>query len=147
LDLAGATTLAEAQAQVNFSIRLPVYPEDLGQPDRVFFQRIGGPAVVLVWLDDTQPDRVRLSLHQLGPGTFAEKGNPGQVQETTVNGQRAIWAEGPYVLQFRQGRRVDFDLRRLVEGRVLIWVEGQITYRLESSLSMEEAVRVAESLR
>lgn len=147
LDLAGATTLAQAQAQVDFPIRLPAYPANLGEPDWVFLQDFGGPVVVLVWLDEAQPGRVRLSLHQLGPGTFAEKGNPGRIEETNVNGQRAIWAEGPYVLQFRRGSRVDYDLRRLVEGRVLIWVEGEITYRLETDLSLQEAVRVAESLR
>jgi hypothetical protein len=110
-------------------------------------QQIGGPVVVLVWLNPAQPEQVRLSLQQLGPGTFAEKGNPGVVQETKVNGQQALWAEGPYVLQFRRGNQVDYDFRRLVEGRVLIWAEGDITYRLESDLSLEEAVRVAESLR
>jgi hypothetical protein len=147
LDLAGETTLAEATEQAGFTIRLPTYPPDLGQPDHVFLQQIGGPVVVLVWLDPAQPEQVRLSLQQLGPGTFAEKGNPGQVQETTVNGQRALWAEGPYVLQFRRGNRVDYDFRRLVEGRVLIWAEGDITYRLETDLALPEAVRVAESLR
>jgi hypothetical protein len=146
LDLAGATTLAEAQAQVDFPIRLPAYPADLGPPDKVFLQDFGGPAVVLVWLEANQPERVRLSLHQLGPGTFAEKGHPGLVQETTVNGRAAIWAEGPYVLQFQRGHQVEYDFRRLVEGRVLIWAEEGITYRLESDLPLEEAVRVAESL-
>jgi hypothetical protein len=147
LDLAGETTLAEAAKQAGFPIRLPAYPSDLGPPDRVFLQQIGGPVVVLVWLNPAQPEQVRLSLQQLGPGTFAEKGNPGVVQETKVNGQQALWAEGPYVLQFRRGNQVDYDFRRLVEGRVLIWAEGDITYRLESDLSLEEAVRVAESLR
>jgi hypothetical protein len=147
LDLAGETTLEEAEQQAGFPVRLPTFPADLGEPDRVFFQELGGPVVVLVWLDEAQPGRVRLSLHQLGPGTFADKGNPGRIEETNVNGQRAVWAEGPYVLQFRMGSRIDYDLRRLVEGRVLIWAEGEVTYRLETDLSLEEAVRVAESLR
>ncbi|GAB4416247.1 MAG: hypothetical protein Fur0044_11540 [Anaerolineae bacterium] len=147
LDLAGETTLAEASQQVDFPIRLPTYPADLGQPDAVFVQELGGPVVVLVWLDEADPSRVRLSLHQLGPGTFGEKGDPGRVEETTVNGRRAIWAKGPYILQFRHGSRVDYDLRRLVEGRVLIWTEGGITYRLETDLSLAEAVQIAESLR
>lgn len=146
LDLVGETTLGEAEKRASFTVRLPSYPPNLGQPDRIFFQELGGPVVILVWLDDAQPGRIRLSLHELGPGTFAEKGNPGVVQETKVNGQRAIWAEGPYVLQFRKGGRVDYDLRRLVEGRVLIWAEGNITYRLETDLPLKEAVRVAESL-
>ncbi|MGD8626434.1 MAG: hypothetical protein PVJ34_17980, partial [Anaerolineae bacterium] len=33
LDLAGETTLAEAEAQAGFPVRLPAYPADLGRPD------------------------------------------------------------------------------------------------------------------
>jgi hypothetical protein len=146
LDLAGETTLAEAQASVDFPIRLPAYPAELGPPDRVFHQNLNGPAVILVWLEPDRPERVRLSLHQLGRGIMAEKGNPGRIEETTVNGQRAIWAEGPYMLQFRRGNQVEFDLRRLVDGHVLIWTEDDMTYRLETDLPLAEAVRVAESL-
>jgi hypothetical protein len=39
------------------------------------------------------------------------------------------------------------DFRRLVEGQVLIWEADGITYRLETELSMEEAVAIAESLK
>jgi hypothetical protein len=38
------------------------------------------------------------------------------------------------------------DQRRLVSGHVLIWEEDGLTYRLETDLSMEEAVAIAESL-
>jgi hypothetical protein len=55
-----------------------------------------------------------------------------------------VWAEGPYLLQLSGG---DIDLRRLVEGHVLIWTDGPITYRLETDLTLDEAVRIAESLK
>jgi hypothetical protein len=147
LDLAGETTLAEAQQKAGFPIRLPTYPPDLGPPDRVFFQDLGGPVVVLVWLDPDQPDRVRLSLHQLGPGTFGQKLQPPVIQETTVHGQPALWTEGPYLLQFQRGGQVVYEGQLLVTGHVLVWVEEDITYRLETDLSLEEAVQIAESLR
>jgi hypothetical protein len=147
LDLAGETTLAEAQAQVGFPIHLPTYPPDLGPPERVFLQDLGGPVVVLVWLDPEQPDRVRLSLHQLGPGTFGQKFEPPVVRETTVHGKPAVWTEGPYLLQFQRGGQTVYDTRRLVTGHVLVWVEEDITYRLETDLSLEEAVQIAESLQ
>jgi hypothetical protein len=35
----------------------------------------------------------------------------------------------------------------LIEGHVLIWKEGDITYRLETDLPVEEAVKIAESLK
>lgn len=147
LDLAGETTLAEAQAQVDFPIRLPTYPLDLGPPDRVFLQDLSGPVVVLVWLDPDQPGRVRFSLHQLGPGTFGQKFEPPLVRETTVHGEPALWTEGPYLLQFQRGGQTTYDTRRLVTGHVLVWVEDGITYRLETDLSLEEALQIAESLR
>jgi hypothetical protein len=138
--------LADAREETGFPVRLPAYPPDLGPPDRVFLQNPGGPMLVLVWLEPGQPDQVRLSLHQFGPGTFAQKFEPELVEETTVNGQRALWTEGPYLLQILRNGRVDLDLTRLVSGHVLIWVEGDITYRLETDLPLEEAVRIAESL-
>src|SRR5262249_9526241 len=51
LDLAGATTLAEAQQQIPFPIRLPAYPPTLGPPQHVFLQSFEGPVVALVWVD------------------------------------------------------------------------------------------------
>jgi hypothetical protein len=147
LDLAGETTLAKAEERAGFAVRLPTYPANLGLPERVFLQDMHGSVVVLVWLDPTQPGRVRLSLHELGPGTFAQKGEPSVIQETNINGQRALWTTGPYILQIRRGSQIEYDLRRLVEGHVLLWGEGETTYRLETDLPLEEAVKVAESLR
>ncbi|HBY92721.1 MAG TPA: hypothetical protein DEP84_01965, partial [Chloroflexi bacterium] len=148
LNLAGETTLAAAEAKAGFPVLLPIYPPDLGPPDRVYFQDLGGPAVILVWLVPESEDEVRMSLYALGEDVFGAKSQPEVIQETTVNGQRALWVRGPHILQFRdrQGRTV-YEPRRLVEGNVLVWVQDQITYRLESHLSLKEAVRVAESLR
>lgn len=144
LDLAGETSLANARSRMDFPIRLPAEPPDLGLPDKVFLQTLGGPVVILVWLDPDLPGQVRLSLHILGPGTFAGKSTPRVLQETTVDQQPALWVEGPHFLQL-EGQR--YDERRLVDGNVLIWTEGDLTYRLETDLSIEEAIRIAESLR
>lgn len=144
LDLAGQTTLPEAQAQVDFPIRLPTEPADLGPPDAVFLQDFEGPLLVLVWFEPDQPGQVRLSLHQLGPNTFAGKGAPATLEETTVNGERALWMEGPHLFEMSNGQ---YAIRRLVEGKVLLWTEGGITYRLETKLPLDEARKIAESLR
>jgi hypothetical protein len=145
LDLAGETTLAEARELANFTILLPSYPADLGQPDRVFVQDMGGPVVVLVWVDPAQPGTARLSLHQFGPDSFAaEKVQPQLVATTTVNGNPAVWTEGPYLFILRNGK---LDQRRLVDGHVLVWEDSGMTYRVETSLTLEEAVKIAESMR
>lgn len=143
LDLAGETTLAEAQAQIDFPIRLPTSPADLGAPDRVYLQDLGGPLIILVWLKPDKPEQVQLSLHQFGSGSFAGKSAPRLIEETTVKGQPALWMEGAHLLQLPNG---DYVQRRLVEGNVLVWVEEDITYRLETELSLDEAVQIAESL-
>jgi hypothetical protein len=143
-NLAGEMTLEEAQKAVNYPIRLPSYPPGLGPPDRVFVQEAEGKRTVLVWIDPQKPDKVSMSLHLIPPGSWAiDKFEPAQVQETTVNGQRAIWAVGPYPLRLRNS---DIQYMRLIEGRVLIWKDGNITYRLETDLSLDEAVKIAESL-
>jgi hypothetical protein len=147
LDLAGETTLAQAQTQVQFPIRLPAYPPDLGPPQRVFLQDLYGAAVVLVWVDPQHPGVVGMSLHELSQGVFAYKTAPPAIQETTVHGQRALWTDGPYIVQVVINGQTEDAPRRLVTGHVLIWTEGEITYRLETSVSLEEAVRIAESLR
>jgi hypothetical protein len=144
LDLAGATTLDEAQRQAGFEIRLPTYPSGLGVPDHVFFQELGGPMIVLIWTAPGQPAQVRLNLEEFGPGTFAEKLAPTVVQETTVNGARALWTEGPHLFVFGSG---DIGPRELVRGHTLIWQQGDITYRLETDQGLPEAIRIAQSLR
>lgn len=143
LNLAGETTLAEAHDVVDFPIRLPSYPADLGPPDAVFVQHLDGDAVVLVWLEPGSREDVRMSLHMLTSGMMVDKGGPTIVRETSVNGRRALWTEGPYLLRMQGG---SFTSIRLVDGYVLIWEADEITYRLETDLSLEEAVRVAESL-
>lgn len=147
LDLAGETTLAEAQAQIDFTLRLPTYPADVGQPNRVFLQESGGPIIIMVWLDPDQPDQVKLSLHLLGKNTYAQKIQPQLIEHTEVNGQPALWTHGPYLLQFQDGNTTTTNPGRLIDGHTLIWLEDEITYRLETDLPLTEAVRVAESLR
>jgi hypothetical protein len=143
--IAGETKLANAQQMTGYPILLPTYPPDLGPPNHVYVQEAEGAMTILVWIDPQQPERVLMSLHFIPQGSWAlHKMGPQMIRETTVNGQYAIWAEGPYPLILRGGGEV--ERVRLVEGHVLIWEGDSVTYRLESALDMDEAIRVAESL-
>lgn len=143
-DLAGETDLEAAQASAPFPIRLPDYPDGLGQPDRVFVQEYG-ILVILVWTDPANPEQDVLSLHEIGPGSiWMGKFEPRVITETQVNGQYAVWVQGPYLVRLTSG---DYNFRRIVEGNTLIWEESGITYRLETNFSLEEAVKIAESLK
>jgi hypothetical protein len=145
LDLGGETTLERARELSGLPVLLPAYPASLGAPDRVFLQDLGGYMVVLAWSDPEHPERARMSLHVITPGSFTlTKIQPETIETTRVNGHEAIWAVGPYPLEMKNGA---IEFGRTVDGNVLIWTEGDITYRLESDLTMNEAIRIAESLR
>lgn len=142
-NLAGTTTLAQAQARADFPLRLPAYPPGLGPPDRVYYQELLNSVVVLLWLEPERPQEVRLALYLIEGEDFGIKKEVTMVQETIVNSNPAIWVVGQHLLQLRDGR---VEPWYFVEGNVLIWFDGEITYRLESGLSLAETVRIAESL-
>jgi hypothetical protein len=148
LQLTGKTTLAEARTRTGYTIPLPTYPADLGQPDYVFVQTFDQPMVILVWVDPAKPTQVRLSFHIIAPNSYAiGKIEPTIIENTHVNGLPAIWAVGPYVLQTIGN---DYDVRRLIDtdSHVLIWPGPErFTYRLETDQSLDEAVKIAESLK
>lgn len=143
LDLAGETTFDNAVAEADFTLRLP---PAYGAPDRVFLQNFNshGQLIILVWLDAADPNRIRLSLHAMMCGMCIEKNEPKLIETTTVNGQVALWVEGPYLVRLTNS---DMDFRRLIEGHVLIWEVAGVTYRLETDLPLTEAVTIAESLK
>jgi len=148
--LIGETSLANVQSQLGRNILTPGYPSDLGPPDKVYAQYWAGTIVILVWLEPGSQDQARLILYQVASDVFGEKaaGETTLVQETTVNGKHAAWVTGPHVLRFLDSSgQMDMQARRFVEGNVLVWEQAATTYRLESALTLEEAVRVAESLR
>lgn len=143
-DMAGEMPLAEAQQQVDFDILVPSYPADLGRPDHVFVQDADGEMIFLVWLEPNDPQEIRMSLHFIPQGSWAiSKIRPTIIEEASVNGQRAIWTTGPYPIRLYNG---DIEFVRMINGHVLIWELGDITYRLETDLSLEDALKVAESL-
>jgi hypothetical protein len=142
-DIAGETTLEAARTRASFPIRLPAYPVDLGDPERVFLQE-NGLMVILVWTDPADPQEARLSLHEIASESIlVGKFQPRVIQESQVNGQYAVWVQGPYLVQLTNGT---IEFRRTVAGNTLIWEDQRITYRLETDLALEEAILIAESL-
>ena len=141
----GRTTLEKAKDQVKFPILLPSYPADLGPPDIVYVQNADGTLVILVWLDQKNPERVKMSLHMITSTSWTvQKFQPTVIEETKVNGLAATWTTGPYPLQLTNG---EIEITRLIDGHVLIWADDKLTYRLETKLSLDEAIKIAESLK
>lgn len=142
-DIAGQTSLNIAQGRADFELRSP---PGMGEPDQVYFQEMPYPAqqlVIFVWLPPKE-QQASLTLYQIKGGEFAMKqGIELLVQETEVNGEWALWVIGKHILRMRNGR---FQPWLFVEGNVLVWVENGITYRLESGMSLEQTIQLAESL-
>lgn len=139
-------TLAEAQAEVWYPILLPIYPDSIGTPDELYLLNPEEDGIHLIWhATDSHPE---LRLTQFGDGFWVNKWGPALEPSPSVqvNGRYGVWAPGPHTWSFR-----GMDGNRSItvpEGyNVLIWANRNVTYRLESTLSQAEAVKVAESLK
>ena len=141
--LGSLVTLAEAQAEVSYSIW---HSPDLGPPDALYVRRDYDPAVVsLVWFDAAAPEQIKAMLWHINLPLYSTKWiYINQMQEVTVNGLPAFGLTGPHQLQLLGNPTAP---PRLVTNTVLIWTDGDMTYRLEGDFTLEEAVRLAESLQ
>ncbi len=99
--------------------------------------------LVSVWLNPDDRSQLMLSLYQIEVARFAQKG-VNYAEASEVNGNSAFWIEGEHVFRLADGR---FQSWLFVEGNVLLWWDGNVTYRLEGATSLAEAIRIAESLQ
>jgi len=140
--LGSPMSLTEAQAEVSFPI---LSSPDLGPPEAVYVHQDHEPAVVsLVWFDAAAPEQIRAMLWHINLPLYASKWIfLDQMQDTQVNGLPAFGLTGPHHVQLLNST---VSPPRLVTNTVLIWTNGPMTYRLEGDFTLEEAVRLAESL-
>lgn len=153
LGLGTALPLAEVERIAGLDLILPPDPA-IGPPDVVY---VAGERATVVWasrpgLPATGDHGVGLLISEFNgrvESGYYEKilGSGAKLTRVTVNGSPGYWISGPphffYYIN-PQGEAVD-DSRREV-GDVLIWSAGAVTYRLESGLDMESAIRLAETL-
>jgi hypothetical protein len=144
--LPGSTTLADARLQAGFAINLPA-PETLGEPDEVYVLETGSPVVLLVWNPQENPPQPRTSLFIFGPGNFAGKKVTGAAQSAEVNGREALWITEPHPFEFYNPQQRQVVSYYVAEHVLLWWDEENLTYRLEGSFSLEEALEIANSIR
>lgn len=139
-------TFAEAQEQSLTPLYLPTYPSDLAQPDHLYLyssDKGWPPALIYVWPDAQPVAEDGLALYQIDAARFALKGVE-VLEETTVNGERAFWLGEPHYFMVPDDEWQEWQF---VDGNVLIWWhESGLTFRLEGAVSLEEALRIAESL-
>jgi hypothetical protein len=152
-------TLAEAQARVSFQLLVPD-PARLGPPDEVYLRRrADGDMVSFVYYP--RPDLPAVAETGVGlllvqfeapeDAFFMEKGvaPSNEPRIVDVNGDDALWLGGAHYLLIAPDPSLEGDLGQQTTrtaASVLLWDENGVTYRLESELSMTQAVALAEGL-
>lgn len=161
LRLGEAVTLTEARRAVDFEVKLLDLRGDLERIGGGVYvdRRVPGGIVHIVYeeqpgLPEAMPKAVGAMLTQFrAPAgepffTKATVQSSGGVTATEVDGQFALWVTGPshMLIPNRDGAPIRDEAR--LSANALLWsaVDG-MTYRLESALSMEDAVALAETLR
>jgi hypothetical protein len=150
-------SLAEARGAVSFPVLLPSAPL-VGQPDAIYVAgEPSGGRVTLVYaprpvLPETRETGVGLLITQFRGASipFIQKGLPrgATATPTSVNGARAFWIAGvPHLLIVRDSQGAMHEQPSRLAANTLLWERDGITYRLESSLDLDAAIGIAESMR
>jgi hypothetical protein len=156
-------TLEEAQAAVAYLIHRPT-TAPLDQPDRVYLTEPTGESSVpdqmvsfvylpRAGLTASAESGIGALLTQIPGDTNVDHlykgiGPSATLEVVTVNGAPAYWIEGPshfFGYVDPRGTNQVQDLR--LASNVLLWEQDGLTFRLEASLTQEEAIAVAESVR
>lgn len=133
-------SLVSARKQAAFEIGVPSL---LGPPDRVV---VADRARVVSLLYNGPDGPIRLDEFdgRLEPIFYKTVDNTGR--PVPINGDAGWWLPRPHAVRYvdRDGV-VHNETARLAES-TLIWVSGDVSYRLEADLDLDEAVRIAESI-
>ncbi len=156
LDIAGDTSFYDLDRADGFEVKVPtlIAMPELVAPDRLYLQTGPGmgKTVVMAWYSPGRTDNLRMVMMQ---GTWDDSidrldaNATGLAQTSTVHGNIAQWVEGPQYMYVNTTKgAIELASRRWIKGsRTLVWQENGLKYRLETDLSLEDAVQVAESLR
>lgn len=146
---------AGLDARAGFHVRMPADPT-VGPPDAAYIDDTKGGQVTLLWaaragLPATLEPGVGLLLSQfrgtVEEGFFTKAiGNNTSLVRLQVGGHGGFWLSGDPHIFFWQGPDGFVDDTRRWVGDVLLWSDGPVTYRLETALGRDGAVRIAESL-
>lgn len=133
--IAERATLAEAEAFIGAPL---VLLDERGEPE-VFVTTSSGAAFAILRYADLDLWQTTETLVY-----FGKVGPPGTVIETPlVNGSAGYWVEGPRTIRFSPGE--DAAVLEVLRNS-LIWRSEERLYRIETDLSFEETLAIAEGL-
>jgi hypothetical protein len=155
-------TLDDAQAAVDFSVRIPT-AAGLNAPDEIYLlDQDEGAMVSFVYpaapglpaSDETGVGALLIQFRGEADRDMVEKGLPRDgTQEThlepvSVGGEPGFWISGAphgFFVVCHGAGECRQEWYRLA-GNVLLWEQDGVTLRLESALSLEDALAIAESV-
>jgi hypothetical protein len=155
-------TLDEAQAAVDFPVRIPT-AAGFNLPDEIYLlDQVEGAMVSFVYpaapglpaSDETGVGALLTQFRGEADRGLIEKGlsddgaRPTNLDAVAVSGEPGFWISGaPHGFFF-----VCYDVgecrqeRYRLAGNVLLWEQDGVTLRLESALSLKDALAIAESV-
>lgn len=147
--LGSPVPVAELEDAVGFEVRLPLGPP----PDEAYVYATGpgDDAALLAWnagerypsLPGTPWGLILMQVEGDEQTLFKDVGRFEDAIAVEVDGRSSIWLDASHELLVITD---EGEERFLVEGNVLIWADAGITYRLETTLTLSEAIALAESL-
>jgi hypothetical protein len=135
---AGASGLDEAAAAVGFT---PVLPARLGAPDGV---EVSADALVLSVSWSTDSGTVRLDQFRGSVEPLFWKTAEGAVP-VSVSGRDALWLPTAHRVTVVTAEGDTRQLPSRLAAPTLLWLDDDLTLRLEGDLTLEEATEIAES--
>ena len=154
LDLGIPISPSQAPTLAGFELLVPTDPA-IGPPDAVWFRE---GRLTLVWrsrpaLPDAPTVGIGLLVTEfrgrLDSDIFGKMIGPGTtVTPVTVAGSGAFWINGAlHELVYLDDQGQFTSDGRATVGDTLIWTRGAMTFRLETSLGRDAAIRIAETIR
>lgn len=156
LDLGEAVTLEEATAAVDFDVSAL---GALEAPDAVYLSsRPSGGRVSMLWeggesLPAAGESNVGLIYSQFDLDLaenelFVKSVRPDNgVRAVEISGVIGLWIDGaPHVITYEDAAGNVLEEETRLAGNVLMWERAGVTHRIETTMSLGEAQRLAESL-
>jgi hypothetical protein len=138
----------ELGASAGFPVGLPSGPP----PDAAYeIRTTSGQGALLVWnaggsyptIPETDWGLLLLQVVDDEEVVLKDVDRFEDLREVEVDGRAAAWIDAPHQLIVRTA---DGTRAYSVPGSVLIWTDGEVTYRLESALPLRRAIALAESI-
>lgn len=151
-DYGAPVDLAQAERLFGRPLRLP---EDVGEPDRLFWLAYPPGDMITAVYGDEREARLVFSQWKVGATDLFQKvlGFGTAARLVTVDGAPGIWIFGTDhgVFYLRPGERdgptaMHYRAEGYLAGNVLAWQREGISYRLEADVPFEDALELARSL-